>query len=311
MHARITAALVAASVGWGLAGVGTRYLFGEGLTTFTVIVVRVLAATVAVLVVGVAQGARVDRLAWRDGSIVGSLRVGLQPILFIASLQYVSAGVEGIFITLIPATTVVLAAVMLHERLDRNQIAGVLIGLFGTLLIVASGESGIAGDAGDVRIGAALALTGVVVGAVSAVYNRKFAPRHDTTDLAIPMFVSGSIVAIVAGMFVGDIDLSGIAPSSWFVVIALGVGSTFLPFFATLFAAKHTTAARVSLTGYLAPIVGVVAGVVLLDEVLTVPIVIGAMLALVGIVLVGRGRRTRRPAPPNPISRTQGSPRPI
>ena len=295
MQARITAALIAASLGWGMAGVGTRYLFGEGLTTFTVITVRVVAATVAVLVVGVAQGARVDRLAWRDGSIVGALRVGLQPILFIASLQYVSAGVEGIFITLVPATTAALAAVFLRERLDWDQIAGLLIGLLGTLLIVASGESGIAGDAGDVRIGAALALTGVVVGAASAVLNRKFAPRHRTTDLAIPMFVSGSVISIIAGLLVGDIEFTGISPSSWVVLVALGIGATFLPFYATLFAAKHATAARVSVTGYLAPIVGVVAGVVLLDEVLTVPIVIGAVLALVGVVLVGRGRRVRRP----------------
>lgn len=293
MQPRITAALIAASLGWGMAGVGTRYLFGEGLTTFTVIVVRVAAATVAVLVVGLAQGARVGRTAWRDGSIVGALRVGAQPMLFIASLQYISAGVEGIFITLVPAATAALAAFVLHERLDRDQIAGLLIGLLGTLLIVASGESGIAGDAGDVRIGAALALAGVVVGAVSAVLNRKFAPRHRTSDLAIPMFVSGMVVSVLAGILVGDIHLAGISPSSWVVVVALGVGATFLPFFATLYAAKHTTAARVSLTGYLAPIVGVVAGVVLLDEVLTVPIVIGAILALVGVVLVGRGRRVR------------------
>ncbi|MGB5565902.1 MAG: EamA family transporter, partial [Acidimicrobiia bacterium] len=63
-----------------------------------------------------------------------------------------------------------------------------------------------------------------------------------------------------------------------------------------LFASSHTTAARVALTGYLAPVVGVVAGVVLLGEVLTAPIVVGATLALVGIVIVGRGRRVRRPA---------------
>lgn len=297
MQARTTAALIAASLGWGMAGVGTRYLFGEGLTTFTVITVRVVAATVAVLVVAWAQGARVDRSAWRDGTIVGALRVGAQPMLFIASLQYVSAGVEGIFITLIPAATAALAAVVLHERLDRDQVAGLVIGLLGTLLIVAFGESGIAGGAGDVRIGAALALAGVVVGAASAVLNRMFAPRHRTTDLAIPMFVSGMAVSVVAGLLVGDIDLAGISALSWAVVVALGVGATFLPFFATLYAAKHTTAARVSLTGYLAPIVGVVAGVVLLDEVLTIPIVIGAVLAVVGVVLVGGGRRIRRFTP--------------
>ena len=295
MHARLLAALIAASLGWGMAGVGTRYLFGEGVTTFTVVVVRTLTATAAVLVVALSNGTRVDRSAWRDGSIIGVLRIGFAPILFISSLQYVSAGVEGIFITLIPASTAALAAVVLHERLDRNQIIGLVVGLVGTMIIVASGESGIGGDGGDVKIGAVYALLGVVAGATSGVLSRKYAPRHRTTDLAVPMFVSGSVVALVAGIATQDIDFSGVTPTSWVTLVALGLGSTFLPFFATLFASRQTSAARVALTGYLAPVVGVVAGVVLLDEVLTVPIVIGAALALVGIVVVGRGRRIPRP----------------
>lgn len=295
---RVLTALVVASLGWGMAGVGSRYLFIEGVSTFTVVVVRTVTATVAVLLLGLASGSRVDRSAWRDGSIIGVLRIGIAPILFISSLQFISAGVESIFITLIPALTATLAAVFLHERLDRNQIIGLLIGLLGTALIVLSGDSGIGGDGGDVKIGALLALSGVVVGASSGVLNRRFAPRHRTTDLAVPMFVSGSVVALVAGLALRDIEFSGVATSSWVILIALGLGSTFLPFFSTLFAARHARAAVVSLTGYTAPVVGVVAGVVLLDEVLTVAIVIGAVLALVGVILVGRGRRSFHPARP-------------
>jgi len=93
-----------------------------------------------------------------------------------------------------------------------------------------------------------------------------------------------------------DIDLAGVDSTSWVVLIALGVGSTFLPFFATLFASRHTSAARVALTGYLAPVVGVVAGVILLDEVLTIPIMIGAALALVGVAVAGRARQSARTA---------------
>jgi len=259
MQSRVLTALLAASLGWGMAGVGTRFVFAEGVTTFTVIVVRILTATAAAVLIWLGKGGGITRSAWRDGAIIGVLRIGLAPMLFISSLQYVSAGVEGIFITIIPASTAALAAVVLHERLGRNQILGLAIGLVGSILIVAFGDSGIGGDGGNVRIGAMFALGGVTAGAISGVLSRKYAPRHRTTELATPMFISGS----------------------WVVLIALGVGSTFLPFFATLFASRHTSAARVALTGYLAPVVGVVAGVVLLGEVLTMPIIIGAVFALV------------------------------
>jgi len=296
MQSRVLTALLAASLGWGMAGVGTRFVFSEGVTTFTVIVVRILVATAAVLLVWLGKGGGITRSAWRDGAIIGVLRIGLAPMLFISSLQYVSAGVEGIFITIIPASTAALAAVVLHERLSRNQILGLAIGLIGSFLIVASGDSGIGGDGGNVRIGAMFALGGVVAGAVSGVLSRKYAPRHRTTELAIPMFISGAVVAVVVGLALQDIDLAGVNSTSWIALVALGVGSTFLPFFATLFASRHTSAARVALTGYLAPVVGVVAGVILLGEVLTVPIIIGAVFALVGVAVAGRTRRADRGA---------------
>lgn len=291
MQSRVLTALLAASLGWGMAGVGTRFVFSEGVTTFTVIVVRILTATAAVFLVWLGKGGGITRSAWRDGAIIGVLRIGLAPIFFISSLQYVSAGVEGIFITIIPSSTAALAAVVLHERLSRNQILGLAIGLVGSFLIVASGDSGIGGDGGNVRAGAMFALGGVVAGALSGVLSRKYAPRHRTTELAIPMFLAGAVVAVVAGLALQDIDLAGVNSTSWIALVALGIGSTFLPFFATLFASRHTSAARVALTGYLAPVVGVVAGVILLGEVLTVPIIIGAVLALVGVAVAGKTRR--------------------
>jgi drug/metabolite transporter (DMT)-like permease len=280
-----------------MAGVGTRFVFSEGVSTFTVVVTRTVTATIAVLAIMAFQRTPISREAWKDGAIIGVLRVGLVPVMFISSLQYVSAGVEGIFITLIPATTAALASVVLHEKLDRNQIIGFVVGLAGTMLIVSSGESGIAGNGGDIRTGAIFALGGVLAGATSGVLSRKYAPRHQTTELAVPMFLGGSIVAIVLGVALSDIDFSGVSGTSWIALVALGLGSTFLPFFATLFASRHASAARVALTGYVAPVIGVIAGVVLLGEVLTVPIIIGAALALAGVVIVGRGRGIRVPAP--------------
>ncbi len=277
-----------------MAGVGTRFVFSEGVTTFTVIAIRILTATAVVLLVWLGKGGDITRSAWRDGVIIGVLRIGFAPMLFISSLQYVSAGVEGIFITIIPASTAALAAVVLHERLGTNQIMGLVIGLVGSFLIVAFGDSGIGGDGGDVRIGAMFALGGVVAGASSGVLSRKYAPRHRTTELAIPMFIAGAVIAVVAGLAFQDIDLAGVNTTSWVALIALGVGSTFVPFFATLFASRHTSAARVALTGYLAPVVGVIAGVILLDEVLTVPIMTGAVLALVGVAVAGRARHSDR-----------------
>ncbi len=297
-HSRVPIAIAAASIGWGLAGVGTRAAYGAGANTPTVVVIRTLVATAAVVAYAVTRRHRLERRTWRDGLIIGIPRIGIAPMLFMASLQYISAGVESLIITLIPATTAGIAAATIGERLRRRQLVGLAVGLSGTALIIAAGESGIA-QGGDVVRGGLLALGGVVAGSTSGVLSRRFAPRHGTATLALPMFVGGAVVVTAFGFTTASVRTTALDPSTWLLLVALGLGSTLLPFVSTLYASRHATAATVALTGYLAPVIGVVGGVALLGEHLTVPIVVGGALTMVGVFLAGRGP-VRAAAPANP-----------
>ena len=294
MRARVVGVLGAASLGWGLAGVGVRAVYQEGATTFTVVVVRTGIATVAVALVGLAMGARPTLRAWWHGALIGIPRIGLAPALFIASLNYISAGVEGLVITLIPVTTAALGHIFLRERLVRTQLVGLTLGIAGTTLLIASGESGIADGSGNTLVGGGLALGGVLFGSVSGILSRRFAPQHETQTLSIPMFVSGAIVAIIAGVLAADIRIGELNARSWQLLVLLALGSTLLPFVATLWASRHTTAANVALTAYVAPLVGVVGGAVLLNEVITPPIVVGGLLTITGVMLVGGAATSAR-----------------
>lgn len=291
MRNRVVLAVLAASLGWGLAGVGTRAAFELGANTVTVLTLRTGVATIALLAWAAISKARPSALAWRHGSLIGVLRIGLAPLLFMASLNFISAGVEGLIITLIPATTAVLAMFLIHEHVTRRQIGGLGIGLAGTALIAAAGDSGL-GAEGDVAAGFALAGAGVIVGSLSGVLQRRYAPQHDTTELATPMFVAGLVVAVVAGLLIGFDEFATYETELWVLLVVLGLGSTLLPFAATLYASKHATATVVSITAYIAPLVGVIGGVLLLGEELTPVIIIGAALATIGVALVGGPRRT-------------------
>lgn len=288
MQPKVLGAILAASLGWGLAGVAVRALFEEGVTTFTVVVIRTAIATVTLLGVYLAIKRPVSRRAWRDGALIGIPRIALAPSFFVASLNYISAGFEGLVITLIPVVTAAMAHVFLRERLHRNQAIGLSLGLAGTMLLIASGETGIADGSGSTVIGGALALVGVFFGALSVMLSRRFAPDHDTMTLAVPMFVSGMIVAGAIGLLSGDFDLGSANTASWGLLLVLGIASTLLPFLATLYAVRHTTAARASLSGYLAPVIGVAGGALLLDEVIAPMMFIGGVFAIAGVVLVAR-----------------------
>lgn len=291
MRNRVILAVLAASAGWGLAGVGTRAAYEAGVSTLTALSIRTLVASAALTVFWVVVRPKHTTLAWKHGTLIGVLRVGATPMLFMASLNYISAGVEGLVITLIPATTTVLAAITIKEKVKRRQILGLAIGLTGTLVIGFSGDSGLGAD-GDIVAGFALAGAGVLVGSVSGIIQRHYAPHHDTISLAMPMFLSGTAVALVTGLVVGFDDVATFDSNVWVLLVVLGLLSTLMPFGLTLYASKHASATIVAMTAYIAPLVAVVAGAILLDEIITGTIVVGAVLSISGVALVGRGRRT-------------------
>ncbi len=291
MRNRIILAILAASTGWGLAGVGTRAAYGMGATTLTVLVVRTVIAAGALLIYVAAIRSMPSALAWRHGTYIGVMRTGLAPLFFMASLNYISAGVEGLVITLAPATTAVMAAVFIGETITRRQIVGLVVGLTGTSMIVIVGDSGL-GAKGNVVTGFILAGIGVLFASSSGVLQRKYAPLHDTIPLAFPMFLTGAVVSIGLGLLVGLDDLSTYDAELWALLVVLAIGATLLPFGATLYASKHASATLVAVTAYLAPLVAVVGGAWILDEQITPAIIVGAGITIVGVALVGRTRRT-------------------
>jgi len=290
MRNKVIVAVLAASAGWGLAGVGTRAAYQAGATTLTVLAIRTaIAATVLVVFVLVSRPTP-SALAWKHGTLIGALRVGVNPMLFMASLNYISAGVEGLVITLIPAVTTILAAVTIKEKPTRRQVFGLLIGLAGTAVIGLSGDSGL-GDSGNIGLGFAFAGAGVVTAGISGVIQRRFAPMHDTVSLALPMFLAGTAVAVVVGALVGFDDVSSYEPNLWVLLVVLALGSTLMPFGLTLYASKHASATIVAMTAYIAPLVAVLGGALLLDEQITPVIIVGAIFAMVGVAMVGGRRR--------------------
>lgn len=287
MRRRAFWAIAASSLGWGMAAVGTRALFIHGTTTFTVIVGRTAIAAAAVGVFLMTVRRPIDATSWRRGILIGVPRIGLTPILYISSLNFVSAGFEGLIITLNPAVTGVMAWAFLGERLNRRQVAGLVLGLLGAAILVSSGESGLP-EGGDVALGSALAFGGVLVGSATGVLSRRYAPSHRTGDLAGPMFAGGLATVVVASLLVGGMQPSTVSGTGWAILVALGLFSTLLPFVGTLFASKYVSAATVSLVAYLAPLIAVVAGAVLLGEIVTASLLVGGALTLAGVALAGR-----------------------
>ncbi len=293
---RVWIALLTASLGWGTAAIATRAAFQEGLGPYSVAALRTSIGFIAVVAYLIARRRPLPgAAAWRLGLVLGTINMAVPFALFALAVQHISAGFAGLLIATIPLGTALFAHFMLpDERLHSGKVLGLVVSLCGVGVLVASGESGI-GAKGDAVLGAVLTLSAVVAGSYAGVFARRHAPHFSPIDLAGTQFgIAAAALLAVAALREGlppDATVAG-----WGLVSYLGVISTFMPFVLFFWMLQRVSATQVSLAGYIVPVVALIGGAALLDEVITLWIVLGGLLILAGVVITERSEARHRGA---------------
>ena len=209
------------------------------------------------------------------------------------ALQHASAGFLGLMVALIPLMTAVVAHMALpDEPLSAPKLAGLLIGFSGVAVLLLSGDSGLA-EGGRPLLAGLLAIAAVASISIGGVYAKRFAGQYRPLDVTGVHFGSGTIMIAIA-MFVVEGGPAVETGKAWLLLGYMALFSTFLPFLLYYWMLRSISATYASMAGYVVPIIAVVAGVVLLDEVLEAGIILGGLLILIGVVLTDRWER--RPA---------------
>jgi len=294
--ARVWAALLIASLGWGTAAIATRASFDQGMTPLAVAGSRTTIGFVAVAAyLLIARRPFPPAAAWRLGLVLGALNMAVPFALFTLAVQYVSAGFVGLLIATVPLGTAVFAHVMLpDEQLHRGKVVGLTVSLAGVAVLMISGDSGL-GDEGNPLLGIGLTLMAVFVASYAGVFARRHAPHFSAMDLAGTQFAVAAIVLVtVALVFEGfprEATITG-----WGLMAYLGVVSTFIPFVLFFWMLQRVSATQVSLAGYIVPVIALLGGVILLDEVITIAIGAGGLLVLTGVIITERAEWRHRGA---------------
>jgi drug/metabolite transporter (DMT)-like permease len=236
---------------------------------------------------------------WTHGAIVGVLGTAVPMTLIVSSLQYLSSGIASIMITTGPAVTVIMAHFWLSdESLTKRKSAGVLLALTGTMLLAARGESGIAGVGRANMIGYVMIITAVILASGMTIYIRKYMNQYEPFDVAsIRMFVASIVVMPLSILFVGfdmhTVNSNGI----WALIYAALIG-TFGGLLLSVHNIKRFGATAAAMTAYIIPIVAGIGGVLLLDEQITLYMILGMALIIAGIAILNH-----RAIPPTGVFR--------
>lgn len=278
------------SLFWGTNIVASRYGIGE-FNPYLFLALRLLIATLIFVPIMWFNGRSFPRdlSTWIYGIISGILGVAIPMSGFILSLQYQSSGVTSIYVTVAPALVVVAAHFFLpDEKLNYRKGFGVILAFLGSLFLVFQGESGLATVGRANPLGFILIMAGLCSETVNTIFVRLRMKELDSFTMTSIRLMTAAVIVTTVALFVTPISFENITPAGYFslgyAAIIGALAGQFMGFYIT----RRFGATAFSLVAYLIPVVAIITGVVVLNEIVTWSMLGGVLLIGTGIFLINR-----------------------
>ena len=218
-------------------------------------------------------------------AILGLLNAALPYMLISAAELHLTASFAAILGATVPLFAAALGARLLGERLGVSRLAGLLLGIVGVAVMVGWGPMAL--DRTTVLSVLAL-LVAAASYASSGIYTKLRLKGVSTYSLALGQQIGAFVwLAVPGAVLLPKVVPSPAAIGALLALGALSTGLAYLLFFELLERVGPTKTTTVT---YLIPIVGVLAGVLVLDEPLTGGMLFGLALVLVSVLLVNEVR---------------------
>jgi drug/metabolite transporter (DMT)-like permease len=285
-RAQVWVALWTVYIVWGstylgieLAGETIPATFGAGIR-FTV---------VGLLMMGIVvwrrgrSALRIGRAELASAALVGLLLPGANSVLFITE-QKVPIGLTSLIIASVPLW-VLLLRLGVGERPDAIASLGLLVGFAGIVVLVRPG--GGSGPLGYLLLTVAAAFAWALGSFLSP---RIPVPRDALVASGYETLLGGVVLAVIG---LATTPASDLEPSTWSSRSILGlvylilVGSV-IAYTAYAWLLANAPLGQVSTYAYVNPVVAIALGVIVLDETVTLRIVLGALLILAAVAIVVR-----------------------
>jgi len=227
---------------------------------------------------------RVTRRELQGAAVVGILMLSVANGLVVLAERTVPSGVAALIVASIPLWIVVYRMVS-GERVGRDLLAGVLLGLVGVAVLVVPG--GLNGTVDP--IGAIMLFVATLAWALGTFLSPRLAtPRNALVSTSYQM-LAGGVALLVAGLGrgeLGNLDPATFSTPSLIAFAYLVVFGSLVAFSAYTWLLQNASVSLVSTYAFVNPVVAVVLGALILAEPITPTIVIGAAIIVVAVAFI-------------------------
>lgn len=267
------------AIRWGLDGIPPLILMG----------LRHLVAALILLAWLVWRGVKIDHRLWKPALLTGvSLFLGSHGLLAWAEM-HVDSGLASMISATEPIIMVLLAGLLGQERhASGRMFLGMALGLvgIGVLFGVDRGHDSMFGDLA--------VLASVILWSVGAIYARSVDSDGSVILFAAMQMLAGGTLLLTTGVVLGErLHFAQVAQRAWWSLAYMVIFGSVVAFSSYVWLLKVTSAARVSMYCYVNPVVAVLLGWQLAGEKVTLPMILGAAIILIGVLLVNTAKDER------------------
>jgi drug/metabolite transporter (DMT)-like permease len=214
-------------------------------------------------------------------------------LLFSWAQQHVTSGLASIYNATTPIMTAIMAwAVFRVEKLRPVQVAGILVGIVGVMVIIAPWQG--------LDLSQSLVAQFAILGATacygfSLAYMRRFVADSGMSALVFS-FLNIGIGAAIMAILTPVLVLTPVTLDPWIVgsVVLLGCLGTGVAYIWNQNTLRAWGPTRASTVTYITPVVGVALGILVLGEHMSWNEPVGALIVFAGILLAQNRLRLRR-----------------
>ncbi len=218
-------------------------------------------------------------------SIVSVLTIAI-PFLFMATaVHYISSSLAAILCNLMPPFTVVLAHfLIIDERLNAAKLVGTMVSVFGASILLLGNSSGLASGDSQGWIGQLLVIGLSLTSALGMIHIRNTLRGVNPFILTTGQALISLAIFVPLFLFTGNVaEVVTYPVEAWIAVGLSAIGGPVAAFCLLFYMTDKYSASLASFSGITTPLFSVLIGVLFLSEALTAPMVVGAVLLLIGV----------------------------
>ena len=241
-----------------------------------------------VLLLPAVHGLRGKAFSRRDAAALaglGLLGVTLMSSLYHLSITFLPANVAALVFSCNPVFVVLFAPLLLPEKITARKLAAVALCLSGIFVLARDRASGVS------LTGLLLMLTAIIIFAFYTVLFKKMTPRYGALPITAATGLIGGFFILPLAFGVEGMPLAMYGTADWMGIAYLAFIGTALGYFLFIYGMGHVEAGTGSMAFFLKPFLAALFAWMVLDEALTLPLLIGGAFILGGMaVALGRSR---------------------